>query len=615
MFVNRVCMNKTTKERQPNIDQSQLKKRPNMKSAKKSVHVVVQLVVTVVRSHRAGGMANPAPAPAGAFPSEGLPPDADAADLVLPAVEMDTADDEEASSSWEALRSTLLPPDGASLPTTADGTFIPAFALLVNGSALNAWVKQPSPSCAAAVVAGAWNALACAGGRRDARAMGVRDVLDAMALGAETNLARRKARFARLLGVSSDAFDAFERAVLERIASDPSGATLGGRSKADPAMRRGDAMRVVEETATTRCAPSTTEGETEGETDADDVSSIEETCHDADDAFAAVAALLREEKAVRMTKTKTQENAASSSSENEPAFVADEKKVANEDARSPKQKKKPEVARTEKRLAKKLASFPKTLTRLGPPSAAFLGASSGIQSRNLGVSNDESADDGEASASGAASDDGDDDEKKHEHARLSSSSSSFDWRAEMWSVLKARAGLEKLRRDKPSTAAFGNAEVMRVFRRLVETNLNDTRANETETENRFVFSARVAFGIKTKTRPSLEAAIAKHASSDAEVETTRASHEWCALRALFARPGVFLVSHHANHYAPVYALRERREENANGDDARVGLRETREMLTARRGQRPAVWIPWEEARATMRRWSGYGIMAFERREA
>ena len=141
-----------------------------MKSAKKSVHVVVQLVVTVVRSHRAGGMANPAPAPAGAFPSEGLPPDADAADLVLPAVEMDTADDEEASSSWEALRSTLLPPDGASLPTTADGTFIPAFALLVNGSALNAWVKQPSPSCAAAVVAGAWNALACAGGRRDARA-------------------------------------------------------------------------------------------------------------------------------------------------------------------------------------------------------------------------------------------------------------------------------------------------------------------------------------------------------------------------------------------------------------------------------------------------------------
>ena len=572
-------------------------------------------------------MADAAPAPAGAVPSEGLPPDADAGDLALPAVEMDTADDEEASSSWEALRSTLLPPDGASLPTTADGTFIPAFALLVNGSALNAWVKQPSPSCAAAVVAGAWNALACAGGRRDARAMGVRDVLDAMALGAETNLFWKKARFARLLGVSSDAFDAFERAVLERIASDPSGATLGGRSKADPAMRRGDAMRVVEETAT-----SMTKGETSSFAgDADDVSSIEETGHDAEDAFAAVAALLREEKAgKRRTKTKTPERASSeTSSENEPACVADvdprgadEKKdaneVANEDARQPKQKKKP----TKK---KKGTSFPKkTLTRLGPPSAAFLGASSGIQSRNLGVSNDENesaSNDGDASASSAASDDDDDGEKKIKK---------FDWRAEIWSVLKARAGLEKLRRDKPSTAAFGNAEVMRVFRRLVETNeTNETnssvsRANETETA--YVFSARVAFGIKTKTRPSLEAAIAKHASSDTDVETTRASHEWHALRALFARPGVFLVSHHANHYAPVYALRERREENANnaGDDGDDGdasdsreirWRETREMLTARRGQRPAVWIPWEEARATMRRWSGYGIMAFERREA
>lgn len=498
------------------------------------------------------------------------------------------------------------------MPTTADGTFIPAFALLVNGSALNAWVKQPSPSCAAAVVAGAWNALACAGGRRDARAIGVRDVLDAMALGAETNLARRKARFARLLGVTSDAFDAFERAFLERIASDPSGATLGGRSKADPAMRRGDAMRVVEETATRRLKATTKFGETSSSfaddaDDADDVSLndvslIEETCHDAEDAFAAVAALLREEKAGKRrtkTKTKTPERASSeTSSENEPARVADV------DPRG--------AERTAKGLAKKKkrTSFPKkTLTRLGPPSAAFLGASSGIQSRNLGVSNDENesaSNDGDASASSAASDDDDDGEKKIKK---------FDWRAEIWSVLKARAGLEKLRRDKPSTAAFGNAEVMRVFRRLVETNETNSsvsRANETA----YVFSARVAFGIKTKTRPSLEAAIAKHASSDADVETTRASHEWRALRALFARPGVFLVSHHANHYAPVYALRERREENANdGDDSRVGWRETREMLTARRGQRPAVWIPWEEARATMRRWSGYGIMAFERREA
>jgi hypothetical protein len=84
---------------------------------------------------------------------------------------------------------------------------------------------------------------------------------------------------------------------------------------------------------------------------------------------------------------------------------------------------------------------------------------------------------------------------------------------------------------------------------------------------------------------------------------------------LFAEKGTFLVSHHGNHYAPVYALRERREIVFDENTKSHKETETREMLTARRGQRPSVWIPWSEAISTMRRWNGYGIMAFERREA
>ena len=34
----------------------------------------------------------------------------------------------------------------------------------------------------------------------------------------------------------------------------------------------------------------------------------------------------------------------------------------------------------------------------------------------------------------------------------------------------------------------------------------------------------------------------------------------------------------------------------------------RQMLTARRGQRPTVWLDWSEARKIMIGWSGYNMM-------
>ena len=534
---------------------------------------------------------------------------------------MDTADDEEASSSWEALRSTLLPPDGMSLPTTAAGTFSPAFALLVNGRALNAWVKQPSPSCAAAVVAGAWNALVCADGRRDARAMSTRDVLDAMALGAERALERKKARFARLLGVTSESFDAFERAVLERIARDPSGATLGGRSKADPAMRRAAVMRLVEETATSGGATEdavSADGRKNGREDETDVDNFSRPS-----AFAAVAALLREEE---------QALAAASVNENAPPSAPDRLETTNVAATSIQRKNKNArdvfvvdaaeekgVGATSKN--KKKTRFPR---RLGPPSAAFGGRSlasvgdagegdDGVPKKNKDA---RAETDAETDATAADDDDAAEDDVDVDidvdvdvDPRGTTKTTGWAWRADLWDVFKRRGGLEKLRRDKPSTAAFGNAEVMRAFLKLAE------RASDESCREKVAFSARVAFGVKTKTRTNLEYAVSKHVKNDdLNTEALETADSWASLRSLFSKKGTFLVSHHGNHYAPVYALRERREIGVDENAGAETETETREMLTARRGQRPSVWIPWEEARATMRRWNGYGIMAFERRE-
>ena len=106
-------------------------------------------------------------------------------------------------------------------------------------------------------------------------------------------------------------------------------------------------------------------------------------------------------------------------------------------------------------------------------------------------------------------------------------------------------------------------------------------------------SCRVVVGAKTRLRKDLPVPLARGAS-DEVIE-----REWRRLTTLFAADGSALIFHLKNHYALVHALRERTDRDG---------RRTREMLTARRGQRPNAWIPWEEARSTMLRWSGYAIM-------
>ena len=151
------------------------------------------------------------------------------------------------------------------------------------------------------------------------------------------------------------------------------------------------------------------------------------------------------------------------------------------------------------------------------------------------------------------------------------------------------AGLEKLRRPKPSTAAFGNWGVAEAFRRVSAAAQPADPAAPPAPR----VSCRVVVGAKTRLRKDLPVPLTRNASEEA------IDGEWRRLCALFATDGSALIFHLKNHYALVHALRERTDRDG---------RRTREMLTARRGQRPNAWIPWEEARSTMLRWSGYAIM-------
>jgi hypothetical protein len=81
-------------------------------------------------------------------------------------------------------------------------------------------------------------------------------------------------------------------------------------------------------------------------------------------------------------------------------------------------------------------------------------------------------------------------------------------------------------------------------------------------------------------------------------------NQWDALRSAFTHDDTVLLFHLKNHYALIFALREWTH-TETGECCR-------EILTARRGQRPSAWISFMEAREIMISWEGHKILAITR---
>ena len=75
--------------------------------------------------------------------------------------------------------------------------------------------------------------------------------------------------------------------------------------------------------------------------------------------------------------------------------------------------------------------------------------------------------------------------------------------------------------------------------------------------------------------------------------------EWQSLKAAFGRENTALILHHKNHYSLIFAMREWVEPDGTA---------IREMLTARKGQRPTAWISFAEIHGLLSRWAGYAFM-------
>lgn len=166
--------------------------------------------------------------------------------------------------------------------------------------------------------------------------------------------------------------------------------------------------------------------------------------------------------------------------------------------------------------------------------------------------------------------------KKGAKKRSSSVAEAWSWQSAVWSWMKARAGVAKLLRDKPSTGPIGSGDI------LTAVKLIDRDDNRHHLSGRTLMSKRGQSGIH------------KLGKDDSEEEVTA---QWEVLRADFSQS--VLLFHLTNHYALIYAMREWIE---------PGGLVVRQILTARRGQRPTVWMDWTEARQIVTKWAGYNIL-------
>ena len=201
------------------------------------------------------------------------------------------------------------------------------------------------------------------------------------------------------------------------------------------------------------------------------------------------------------------------------------------------------------------------------------------------------------------------------------------------------AGLEKLSCSRPSTAVIGNWGLVRAVRELSEAGRLVHKREEAEekeagpeaakggekageggeekeeadataaeaaaaetapaaptsfTAVARVFASRGSGGVARPRRRGAGIATLALAPGDGEDEVAA---QWAELRREFTRPKTAILFHLKNHYAMLFALRE-------WVDTKTGT-PVRQLLTARKGQRPTAWIDWQEARETMIGWKGY----------
>ncbi|CAH0370490.1 unnamed protein product [Pelagomonas calceolata] len=488
--------------------------------------------------------AAPAPAPA--------VPDPFTTVCMQPAFDADGVECDTAACEDLDITATLLGPWNGRLPTKEDG--VHQFGCSYDGALLDAWVKQPSPCCAAAAVAGAINGLSGLH-RHDDNALGPLDVLAAMR-GVLRDLVESKiASFERKLGADlAPVLDA----VASRVSSD--GRKFGISLKKDKETGVDGkyllaCVRLEVEARAEACRRAVQRQRA--------LELGEEVSEEEEEAPALAFCRLWE--LYEELNEKKRKLAEEAGEDDESSDESDEDEEPDEDL-----PKKTKPARPRQRIA--------AARKAAKP---------------------------------------------------------WNWKNELGEILRKADGVAKTCASRPSTAPFGNWGLIKGAQRLREDarraareaevqalieDADDATAPVSSNEDERQLPTRTSLGFLGLPQDTLfgcpkappthvvisllagggRAKIPiplKRDDSDEVIE-----RQWGKLSAAFNRPDASLIFHLKNHYALIYALRE-----WTSDGKRV-----RQLLCARKGQRPSAWVDWLEARETILGWAGYKLMVAER---
>lgn len=87
--------------------------------------------------------------------------------------------------------------------------------------------------------------------------------------------------------------------------------------------------------------------------------------------------------------------------------------------------------------------------------------------------------------------------------------------------------------------------------------------------------------------------------------------QWEELTRYLQAPDTALIYHLENHYSVIYAMREWSMVGNVNDGVQAESR-VKQILVGKPGQAPNKWIDWEDVRACLLGWKGYGIVSVQR---